>query len=143
MTRRKCVGVAGAGAWGIALANAAAAAGRQVVLWGRDATAMRSAEATRLSPKLPGVRLLDSVVATSDLGLLAQADAILVAVPAQATRAAASALAALPGSAPLVACAKGVETAPGGRLGDAFPAIRGRRHGHDNCRRLSGGRRAG
>ena len=32
----KVIGVAGAGAWGVALANAAAAAGRTVVLWGRD-----------------------------------------------------------------------------------------------------------
>ena len=30
------IGVAGAGAWGVALANAAAAAGRTVILWGRD-----------------------------------------------------------------------------------------------------------
>ncbi|MFY9969603.1 MAG: hypothetical protein WAK41_09355, partial [Roseiarcus sp.] len=36
VTQRAAIGVAGAGAWGMALANAAAAAGREVVLWGRD-----------------------------------------------------------------------------------------------------------
>ena len=55
--RRTVIGVAGAGAWGMALANAAAAAGRDVVLWGRDPERMRGLEASRLSDKLPGVRL--------------------------------------------------------------------------------------
>ena len=36
------IGIAGAGAWGVALAVAAANAGRQVTLWGRDADAMRA-----------------------------------------------------------------------------------------------------
>jgi glycerol-3-phosphate dehydrogenase (NAD(P)+) len=103
------VGVAGAGAWGMALANAAAAAGAAVVLWGRDAERMAALEATRLSDKLPGVRLSERVAAAADLGALARCRVILVATPAQATRAAAECLAALPGSAPLVTCAKGIE----------------------------------
>ena len=49
------------------------------------------------------------MTATSDLSRLAPSAAILVAVPAQATREAAGQLAALPGSAPLVTCAKGIE----------------------------------
>ncbi len=109
MTSEFIVGVAGAGAWGMALANAAAAAGRSVVLWGRNGEAMAALEATRLSQKLPGVSLSERVVATADLGALAPSAAILVATPAQATRDAAVRLAALPGSAPLVACAKGIE----------------------------------
>ena len=36
------IGVAGAGAWGVALANAAAAAGRTVILWGRDEARIRA-----------------------------------------------------------------------------------------------------
>ena len=109
VTSEFVVGVAGAGAWGMALANAAAAAGREVVLWGRDGEAMAALEATRLSDKLPGVRLSERVAATADLGALAPCAAILVATPAQATREAAARLAALPGSAPLVTCAKGIE----------------------------------
>ena len=109
VTSEFVVGVAGAGAWGMALANAAAAAGRTVVLWGRDREAMVALEAMRLSDKLPGVRLSERVVATADLDALARSAAILVATPAQATRGAAARLATLPGSAPLVACAKGIE----------------------------------
>src|SRR5271165_7210241 len=109
VTRKSCVGVAGAGAWGMALANAAAAAGSSVVLWGREPERMSALEATRLSGKLPGVRLAERVAATADLGALAECEAILVATPAQATRDAGERLAALPGAAPLVACAKGIE----------------------------------
>jgi glycerol-3-phosphate dehydrogenase (NAD(P)+) len=103
------IGVAGAGAWGIALANVGAAAGRNVVLWGRDAARMRDLEATRLSDRLPGVELARPVRATADLSEIACCDPVLVATPAQATREMATGIAALSGSAPLVACAKGIE----------------------------------
>ncbi len=103
------IGIAGAGAWGMALANAAAAAGRDVVLWGRDPERMLGFEASRVSDKLPGVRLAALVRATADLEELGPCCAVLVAVPAQSTREAAARLAVLPGSAPLVTCAKGIE----------------------------------
>ena len=103
------IGVAGAGAWGLALANAAVAAGRSVVLWGRDVTRMRDLEATRRSDRLPGVALAPAVETTSDLNSLAGCDAILVATPAQASREMAARLAAAPESGPLVSCAKGIE----------------------------------
>jgi glycerol-3-phosphate dehydrogenase (NAD(P)+) len=103
------IGVAGAGAWGMALANAAAAAGRSVVLWGRDEARMRVMAATRRSGRLPGVDLARAVEATSDLDGLARCDAILVATPAQASREMATRLAGAGGSAALVSCAKGIE----------------------------------
>ncbi len=103
------IGVAGAGAWGMALANAAAAAGRAVVLWGRDESRMRSVAATGRSDRLPGVVLSPAVVATSDLYDLARCDAILLATPAQSSREMATRLTGVPGSAPLVSCAKGIE----------------------------------
>jgi len=106
---KRKVGVACAGAWGLALANAAAAAGREVVLWGRDAQAMAKLAETRASPKLPALRLAAAVEATADLRRLEGVEAILVSAPAQATRAVAIALGALAGNAPLVACAKGIE----------------------------------
>ncbi len=109
MTRDGVVGVAGAGAWGTALANAAAAAGRKVVLWGRSAERMGELETTRLSAKLPGIRLTAAAGATADIEELARCAVILVATPAQATRDAARKLAVLPGAAPLVSCAKGIE----------------------------------
>src|SRR5271166_1744383 len=109
MKRANVIGVAGAGSWGMALANAAAAAGRGVVLWGRDAGRMQTFAATRRSDRLPGVDLARAVEATAELDDLVRCDAILVAVPAQSSREAAMRLAALPGSAPLVSCAKGIE----------------------------------
>jgi glycerol-3-phosphate dehydrogenase (NAD(P)+) len=109
VTQRSAIGVAGAGAWGMALANAAAAAGRDVVLWGRDAARMQALTETRRSDKLPGVELALKVEATPELSALARCAAILVTTPAQASRETAARLAALSGSAPLVACAKGIE----------------------------------
>jgi glycerol-3-phosphate dehydrogenase (NAD(P)+) len=104
------IGVAGAGAWGLALANAASGAGRRVAIWGRDAAAMRSLEETRRSERLPGVGLADAVVASADFGVLSDCDAILVAVPAQSSREAAGRIAAaLSRPRPLVTCAKGIE----------------------------------
>jgi glycerol-3-phosphate dehydrogenase (NAD(P)+) len=103
------IGVAGAGAWGMALANASAAAGRNVVLWGRDDTRMHLIAGTRRSDRLPGVVLAAAVKATSHLDDLAQCDAILVATPAQSSRDVAMRLAGALGSAPLVSCAKGIE----------------------------------
>jgi glycerol-3-phosphate dehydrogenase (NAD(P)+) len=104
------IGVAGAGAWGLALANVAAAAGRRVTLWGRDADAMRDLAATRQSARLPGVTLAKDVAVSADIAALAQCEAALVVAPAQATRSVATLLAgALPQGAPLIACAKGIE----------------------------------
>jgi glycerol-3-phosphate dehydrogenase (NAD(P)+) len=103
------IGVAGAGAWGVALANAAAAAGCTVVLWGRDEARISAIAATRRSDRLPGVDLARTVEATSDLAELGGCDAILVAAPAQSSRDIALRLAPIPGSAALVSCAKGIE----------------------------------
>ena len=105
------IGVVGAGAWGTALANAAARAGREVLLWGRDAALMETLTQRRANPAhLPGVSLADSVRPTDDLAAAAATDAVLLVVPAQASRAVATALAPhlAPGT-PVVTCAKGIE----------------------------------
>jgi glycerol-3-phosphate dehydrogenase (NAD(P)+) len=109
------IAVLGAGAWGTALANVIARAGRHVTLWARNAASARAIAAQRESPRLPGLRI-DERVAVAALPSLyevrdgADQDAILIAVPAQELRAAASALATmrLPGM-PVVTCAKGIE----------------------------------
>ena len=51
------VAVIGAGAWGTALAGVAARAGREVVLYARDAGARRRSRPRAKIRKLPGVRL--------------------------------------------------------------------------------------
>ncbi|HEY9212391.1 MAG TPA: 2-dehydropantoate 2-reductase N-terminal domain-containing protein, partial [Ancylobacter sp.] len=109
--RFSTIGVVGAGAWGTALANAAARAGRDVVLWGRDAAAIETMKATRRNDAhLPGVELASSVSPSTSLAQAANCDAILLVVPAQASRAAALTLAPhLKPGVPVVTCAKGIE----------------------------------
>ena len=114
MAQLRKIGVAGAGAWGLALANAAAAAGRDVTLWGRDAAAMARLERERVSARLAGVRLAAAVAAVADPEPLAACDAILFCVPAQALHTAAAQLSpSLRAGAALVACAKGIERGTG------------------------------
>lgn len=113
------LGIAGAGAWGVALALAAAKAGRQVTLWGRDAEAMRQWRDARRGHRLPGVELPRSVAPTSELADLGRAEAILLVTPAQATRAMAGQLAARLPPRPLAICAKGIELTTHAFLTDA------------------------
>jgi glycerol-3-phosphate dehydrogenase (NAD(P)+) len=104
------IAVIGAGAWGTALANAAARAGRDVTLWARDAATIAAIIATRESPRLPGMTIDPRVTATGAIADIAHAGAVLLAVPAQHLRVAATALAPhLQRAIPVVACAKGIE----------------------------------
>ena len=104
------VAVIGAGAWGTALAGVAARAGREVVLYARDAASAAQIAATRENSKLPGVRLDASIGVTNDIALAAGADIILIATPAQNLRQAVAALAPhLAKATPVIACAKGIE----------------------------------
>ena len=100
--------VVGAGAWGIALANVIARAGRTVLLAAREGADVLAK--TRESPRLPGVQL-DARIAVAPVGTeLSGYDAILLAVPSQNTRAAARAIAStLRERTPVIACAKGIE----------------------------------
>jgi glycerol-3-phosphate dehydrogenase (NAD(P)+) len=110
MASFRFIAVVGAGAWGTALANAAARAGREVMLVARDSDAADTINAHRESPRLKGVKL-DRKIAVSgraqDAGL---AEVVLLAVPAQSLRAALGPVAsALKPGAVVVACAKGIE----------------------------------
>lgn len=120
------VAVLGGGAWGTALANAAAAASREVVLWMRDRDlCARMARIRENERYLPGVPLRDGVTPVSDPKELAGATAVLAVVPAQSLRETLAALAgALPGAAPLVLCAKGIERGSGLFLTDVARALR-------------------
>jgi glycerol-3-phosphate dehydrogenase (NAD(P)+) len=104
------IAVLGAGAWGTALANVLARAGRTVTLWARDQQSADAVAFTRQSPRLPGVRLESRITVTPAMSDAAEADVFLLAVPAQALRAVAAALAPLaPHGLPIVVCAKGIE----------------------------------
>ena len=119
------VAVAGAGAFGTALAIVAHKAGREVTLWARDP---RQAEGVRLSREnadhLPGVRIDPEIRTTADPAALRDADLVLLAVPTQATRAAAATLAwNIPSSAAVVACAKGIERETGASPTDIIAEV--------------------
>ncbi len=109
------VTVAGAGAFGTALALAAHRAGRQVALWARDpaqAAAMRSAREN--AAYLPGVEIPAEVVVAADPAAFGSAGLILLVVPAQAARATLKTLAShIPAGVPVVACSKGIEQGTG------------------------------
>jgi glycerol-3-phosphate dehydrogenase (NAD(P)+) len=103
------IAVIGAGAWGTALANAIARAGRSVTLIARDRSAAERIAAARESPRLPGVKLDERVCVTGVLAENSQ-DAVLLAVPSQQLREAADAVApSLTSGVPVIACAKGIE----------------------------------
>jgi glycerol-3-phosphate dehydrogenase (NAD(P)+) len=102
--------ILGGGAWGTALANVTARAGRAVTLWEHDAANATALAERRESRFLRGVRIEDSIAVTRDLAQAARAEAILLVVPAQAMRSVVKALdAAITPHTPIVACAKGIE----------------------------------
>jgi glycerol-3-phosphate dehydrogenase (NAD(P)+) len=104
------IAVLGAGAWGTALANAAAHAGRRVTLWTIDGKEADAITMTGMSPMLPGVKINASVTLTMILAEAAAADAMLVVVPAQAQHEVLTLVAPLISPrTPLVTCAKGIE----------------------------------
>jgi glycerol-3-phosphate dehydrogenase (NAD(P)+) len=104
--------VIGAGAWGTALAETLRRAGRDVALWAREAEVAHAVNERHENPLfLPGIRLDEAIVATTELAVaVVAAEAILLVVPAQHLRGIAGALAAhvAPGT-PLLICAKGIE----------------------------------
>lgn len=107
----KTAGVIGAGAWGTALAQSAAAAGLKVTLQAREQEVVDSIRERGINEAfLPGVELDDSITVTPDLADLAGCDIILAVPPAQHMRATLSAFAphAREGL-PIVLCSKGIE----------------------------------
>jgi len=104
------ISVLGGGAWGTALAQTCARAGRAVTLWEQEPDNAASLANKRESRFLPGVRLEDGIKVTRALAEASRADAILLVVPAQAVRAVTQALAqTIRAGTPLIACAKGIE----------------------------------
>jgi glycerol-3-phosphate dehydrogenase (NAD(P)+) len=105
------MGIVGGGAWGTALACVARRAGRHVTLWSRDPAIARSIARERTNPVyLPGHTLEADIEAAGDISLLRNCDVVLLVCPAQAVR---ELSLRLPGSMPVVICAKGIEASTG------------------------------
>jgi glycerol-3-phosphate dehydrogenase (NAD(P)+) len=104
--------VIGAGAWGTALAQAAAIAGNRVTLVGRNPRAVEEINTEhRLSRYLGDIALDPGLVARTGFEGLDGVDAVLMVVPAQATRATLGAIGSdILGGKPVILCAKGLET---------------------------------
>ncbi len=107
--RLETVSVIGGGAWGTALAQAAAMAGRSVTLVVRSAekaTAINAGSSNDAA--LPGQKLLDGLEASP---AFTGSDIVILAVPAQVTRTLLSAMdPALLAGKPVILSAKGLET---------------------------------
>lgn len=107
----KQLSIIGGGGFGTALACVAARAGRGVHLWVRDPGLLLAINRNHVNPAyLPGISLPEAIAATSDLNVAGDADALLLAVPAQFLRSVLGTLLPhLRAGAPLIICAKGIE----------------------------------
>src|SRR5215475_6740822 len=104
------IAIVGAGAWGTALANVIARAGRNVLIAARDRAHAETLAEGRESPRLPGVRLDERIGVAPLAAEVGRYDAILLAVPSQQLRDAARVIAPeLRAGTPVIACAKGIE----------------------------------
>lgn len=136
------VAVLGAGSWGTAFAkiaaDAAARAGREaasgpaagpaweVVLWGRDESAMAAMSATGINERyFPHVRLPQNLQFTADpRAALAGADVVVLALPAQVLRSQLDLFApSIAPDAALVSLAKGLERGTGLRMSQVIAEV--------------------
>lgn len=119
------IGIAGAGAFGTALAVALAKGGREVRLWARDAEQIRRMRETgRNDAALPGVDLPENVSIHAEIAEICHGQALLLAMPMQALGGALDAWHQIDERQPLVACSKGVDLAS---LRGPVAVIEGRR----------------
>jgi glycerol-3-phosphate dehydrogenase (NAD(P)+) len=104
-------GIVGGGAWGTALAMAALRAGREAILWAREAEVVDDINAHhRNTMFLPGFTLDARLKATATIDALVDSDAMLLVTPAQIVRDIGARLhGLLPAHVPMVICAKGIE----------------------------------
>lgn len=112
------VAVVGGGAWGTAIAEAAARAGRDVILWAREPETVSAVNSKHENtPFLAGVPLSVNIRATGELEEIAAADVIFWVTPAQFLGlVAGQAKAALDQSGknqPQVICCKGIHIETG------------------------------
>jgi glycerol-3-phosphate dehydrogenase (NAD(P)+) len=103
--------VIGGGAWGTALAQVCARAGREVILWAREPEVVEGVNAAHENAIfLKGVALDPAIRATSEFGDLAGADLVLAVPPAQHMRATLAAFAPhARDGLPILLCSKGIE----------------------------------
>ena len=105
-----------AGSWGTAIAQVAANAEKNVMLWARESSVVDSINADNENTEyLPGISLNPAIRATaSQEEALKGAEAVFMVAPAQHTRSVLEQMKPyLPEAVPIVLCAKGIEVATG------------------------------
>jgi len=108
------IAVAGAGAFGTALAIALSAPARDVTLWARDGGAARTMQAARENARyLAGARFPDHLTATGDRAALNKATTVLLAIPSQHLRGFIEINGAELADKTCVICCKGIEKETG------------------------------
>ncbi|MCB1555990.1 MAG: NAD(P)-dependent glycerol-3-phosphate dehydrogenase [Alphaproteobacteria bacterium] len=109
------IGIIGAGAWGTALAQVLAQAGRDVVLWAREPDVAAAINERHENPRfLDSIPLAPSIRATDSLSQTAGCDFLLLVTPAQYVRPTLSAIKGeIASGKPVVICAKGIELKTG------------------------------
>src|SRR5215470_16271510 len=122
------IAVLGAGSWGTTYAKVLADAGRQGTLWARRPELASAINERRVNAdRLPGIRLPDKLVATSDPErALAGAEAVVLGMPSQSLRENLRGWRpVLPEGAPLVSLAKGIELGTGKRMSEVIGEVVG------------------
>jgi glycerol-3-phosphate dehydrogenase (NAD(P)+) len=106
--------VIGAGSWGTAFACILRDNGHDVTLAARDAEQVAAIERTGRNPRYVQGAKLEGVAATTiDVAPIGDAEIVVVAVP---SRVFGDVVRSLPGEAPLLSLAKGLDPATGARL---------------------------
>ena len=113
-------GVIGGGAWGCALSQVLARAGRDVLLWAFEIETISEINEFHTNRNyLPGVTLNKSIKATGKLSKIGECDAVLLVAPAQHLGMIVSDLGEyLVDDIPLIICAKGIEQKSGRLLSE-------------------------
>jgi len=119
------IGVIGGGAWGTALAQTLAMAGRDVTLWAFEEDCVNAINDTRENTIfLPGVKLNQRIRATSDIARLGDIDAVLSVAPAQHTRNILKTFVPhMKDGMPIVLCSKGIEISTRSFMSDVLAEI--------------------
>jgi glycerol-3-phosphate dehydrogenase (NAD(P)+) len=119
------IGILGGGAWGTALAQVQAVAGRDAVLWAREPAVVNAVNNNgENTPFLPGIDLHRNVRATGDLMDACASDVLLLVVPTQYMRAILGQIGSNKlKNKTLVLCAKGIEIETGDLLSEIVRAV--------------------
>jgi glycerol-3-phosphate dehydrogenase (NAD(P)+) len=114
--KKSKIAVIGGGAWGTALAQVAARAGQETLIWARESEVVAAINVKHENPTfLKGVPLHENLKATDDLNHAAQwADVVLTVTPSQFFRQTLDGIKEhFQDGKPLVICSKGVELESG------------------------------